>query len=71
MARYLKDVLNVGEVFFVQLAVALQEAKPGIAYPDLTLPTGDILPADLLELFQIFKGDVIDQVIKGGSGTLP
>lgn len=46
MMRYIKDVLTLGEVVFIQFAVALQETKPGTAYTDLTLLTGDILLAN-------------------------
>lgn len=46
MMRYIKDVLTLGDVVFIQLAVALQETKQGTAYTGLTLLTGDILVAN-------------------------
>lgn len=52
---------------FVQLVVALQEAEPGAASSDLlALLAGDVLLAGRLELFQIFKGDVVGQVLEEG-----
>lgn len=52
---------------FVQLVVALQEAKPSTACCDLlTLLTGDVLLAGRFELLQIFKSDVVGQILEEG-----